>query len=183
MLWFTADHHFGHSNIIHFCDRPFANVAEMDEALVERWNATVGNLDEVWHLGNFAYRCGPNHLAEIFGRLNGRALHLVRGNHDKKMTLALPWSSVQNYAELSARGRVLVLFHYALREWNRSRRGSLCLHGHSIGRQPPIAASYDVGVDVWDYRPVSLDEVLERRKSDEGPPARQSETGACSNRP
>src|SRR5438094_35253 len=102
----------------------------MDEIMVERWNATVGLNDEVWHLGDFAHRCGPNRLLDIFASLNGRAIHLVRGNHDRKVTLALPWTSVQHYAEIRCEDSLLILFHYALRVWNKSQQGSISLHGH-----------------------------------------------------
>lgn len=168
-LWFTADHHFGHANIIRLCHRPFADVAEMDEAMVERWNAAIDSCDEVWHLGDFAYRCGPNRQAEIFSRLRGRAIHLVRGNHDSGRTLALPWASVQHYAEIVVDDRLLVLFHYAMRAWNRSHRGSLALHGHSHGTLPSLPGTCDVGVDVWNFRPVSLCEIL--RKIAPDPPS------------
>jgi calcineurin-like phosphoesterase family protein len=161
-VWFTSDHHFGHANIIPLCGRPFADAAEMDETMIERWNAVVGTQDEVWHLGDFAHRCGPNRIAEIFGRLRGRAIHLVRGNHDRRYTLALPWSSIQDYAELVVDHRMLILFHYSLRVWNRSHFGSLSLYGHSHGTLPGTAASCDVGVDVWDFRPASLDEIIRR---------------------
>lgn len=161
-VWFTADNHFGHRNIIALCGRPFTDVVEMDDAMVERWNAVVGPQDEVWHLGDFAHRCGPNHVNEIFGRLRGKAIHLVRGNHDRKATLGLPWTSVQYYAEIVLERRLLVLFHYAMRVWNRSHFGSLSLFAHTHGRLPGTAASCDVGVDVWDFRPVSLDEIVDR---------------------
>ncbi|PJI56035.1 metallophosphoesterase [Methylobacterium radiotolerans] len=161
-VWFTSDHHFGHANIIPLCRRPFSDAAEMDETMIERWNAVVGTQDEVWHLGDFAHRCGPNRVAEIFGRLRGRAIHLVRGNHDRRYTLALPWTSIQHYAELVVDHRMLVLFHYSLRVWNRSHFGSLSLYGHSHGTLPGTAASCDVGVDVWDFRPASLDEIVRR---------------------
>lgn len=55
-VWFTADTHFGHRNILKHCDRPFGSVKEMDEALIAMWNAVVGLNDDVWHLGDFAYR-------------------------------------------------------------------------------------------------------------------------------
>ncbi len=53
MLWFTADHHFGHANIIRYCNRPFASAEEMDATLVHLWNETVGRDDIVYHLGDF----------------------------------------------------------------------------------------------------------------------------------
>ncbi|WP_103985119.1 metallophosphoesterase [Methylobacterium sp. 190mf] len=165
-IWFTADHHFGHANIIRFCGRPFADAGEMDEAMVERWNSVVGMRDEVWHLGDFAHRCGPNQQAEIFRRLRGRSIHLIRGNHDRKSNLLLPWSSIQDYAEIHISGQMLVMFHYALRAWNKSHRGSLCLHGHSHGRLPNLPGSYDVGVDAWDFKPASLDEIVVKSNAD-----------------
>jgi calcineurin-like phosphoesterase family protein len=165
-LWFTADHHFGHANIIRFCGRPFADAAEMDEAMVERWNSVVGMRDEVWYLGNFAHRCGPNRQAEIFSQLRGSAIHLVLGNHDRKTTLNLPWYSIQHYAEICTEGRIFVLFHYALRIWNKSHRGSLNLHGHSHGRLPDVPGSCDVGVDAWDFKPASVDEIMARSNPD-----------------
>lgn len=159
-IWFTADHHFGHRNIIRFCGRPFQDVDEMDEVLIEEWNATVGSQDEVWHLGDFACRCGPNRAANIFGRLSGRSIHLVRGNHDRKAILDLPWASVQHYAELSVGGRLFILFHYGMRVWNRSTRNSIALYAHSHGELPPIRNSLDVGVDVWNFKPVGVEQIL-----------------------
>ena len=39
--WFTADHHFGHRNVIRFCNRPFETVEEMDRTMIDNWNAVV----------------------------------------------------------------------------------------------------------------------------------------------
>ncbi|MBL8880695.1 MAG: hypothetical protein JNG88_16400 [Phycisphaerales bacterium] len=60
MIWFTADTHFGHANIIKHCRRPFASVEEMDETLLRNINARVGRSDTLYHLGDFALRwcCG-----------------------------------------------------------------------------------------------------------------------------
>ena len=55
-VFFTADTHFGHAAARAFYRRPFATVAEMDTAMVARWNAAVAPDDEVWHLGDFAVR-------------------------------------------------------------------------------------------------------------------------------
>lgn len=159
-VWFTADTHFGHSNVIEFCRRPFRDREEMDEMMVERWNATVSAQDEVWHLGDFAYRCGPNRLSTIFKSLNGRAKHLVRGSHDRGSVLALPWTSIQDYAEILIDGRLLILFHYPLRKWNKFRFGSILLHGYDHGSCADAAGSCDVGVDVWNFEPIGLEQVL-----------------------
>jgi len=73
--WFSADTHFGHAGILgpHMhCRRGdhFASIQEHDEALIERWNAVVGEDDEVWHLGDFAYRTSYEHAQAVFRRLN-----------------------------------------------------------------------------------------------------------------
>ena len=56
VIFFTADHHFGHANIIRHCSRPFHSVEEMDGALLERWNAAVGQQDTVYILGDLFFR-------------------------------------------------------------------------------------------------------------------------------
>lgn len=159
--WFTADTHLHHGNIIKHCSRPFADADEMDEALIANWNARVGPRDHVWHLGDFAF-CGGGRAAAYLERLNG-IKHLVWGNHDSKQVRRLPhWESSEPYTEISVDGLRIVLFHYALRVWNKSHHGSLHLYGHSHGNLPGTRQSCDVGVDCWDYRPVSLEEILAR---------------------
>ena len=160
-VWFTSDTHFGHANIIALSGRPFASVDEMDAALVANWNALVRPADEVWHLGDFAFRNAAP-AAEYLRRLNGR-VHLIWGNHDNEQTRASPlWASSGPYAEIALEGRRLVLFHYAMRVWNRSHNGSIHLYGHSHGSLAGDSQSCDVGVDgaPWAYRPVSLPQIL-----------------------
>src|SRR5690606_36562794 len=65
-VWFTSDHHFGHANIIKFCNRPYADADEMDRALVEKWNDVVGPDDMVFHLGDFTL--GGGIVAERYFR-------------------------------------------------------------------------------------------------------------------
>ncbi|HEX4369319.1 MAG TPA: metallophosphoesterase family protein [Rhodopila sp.] len=155
-VWFTADTHFGHAGALSLYRRPFASVAEMDAAMIVRWNETVGPADDVWHLGDFALRTGAEAAAELLRRLNGRK-HLVTGNNDPPAIVALPdWSSVQAYAEVTLEGRRLVLCHYAFRTWNGMAKGALNLHGHSHGRLKPLPRQTDVGVDAWDFRPVAV---------------------------
>lgn len=161
---FTADTHFGHGGALGLYRRPFAGVAAMDAALVARWNEAVGPQDEVWHLGDFALGRTPAQMAALLDRLHGRK-HLVTGNNDGPAAVALAgWASVQAYAEVTLDGRLLVLCHYAFRTWRDMGRGALNLHGHSHGRLAPQPRQFDVGVDVQDFRPVTLPQVVGLRR-------------------
>jgi calcineurin-like phosphoesterase family protein len=82
MIWFTSDTHFGHKNIIKYCNRPFENTVVMDSVLIERWNKVVKPNDIVYHLGDFAF-AKKERIAEIVRKLNG-TIYLVKGNHDKE---------------------------------------------------------------------------------------------------
>ena len=80
-----SDTHFGHTNSwekFKLADgsplRPFTSTEEMDETMIERWNAKVNQQDTVYHLGDVVINQKSLHLVS---RLNGRKI-LVRGNHD-----------------------------------------------------------------------------------------------------
>ncbi|HEY0311067.1 MAG TPA: metallophosphoesterase family protein [Allosphingosinicella sp.] len=157
-ILFTSDSHFGDHRTLNIWKRPFASVAEMDAALLAGWNAAVGPEDEVWHLGDFARKAAD--VPDWLARLNGRK-HLVRGNNDPPETVAAEgWASVRDYAELEVEGRKLVLCHYPFRSWNGQHKGVLNLHGHSHGGLKPMPRQVDVGVDVWGWRPVPLQEIV-----------------------
>jgi calcineurin-like phosphoesterase family protein len=163
-IFFTSDTHFGHGGALGLYRRPFASVAAMNEALVERWNETVGPDDVIWHLGDFAIRQPPAVVAGLLARLSGRK-HLVAGNNDPPATIELDgWESVQPYAETAVGDVSLVLCHYPFRSWRGMGKGWVNLHGHSHGRLKPQPRQFDVGVDVWGFRPVTLDEILYRRR-------------------
>ncbi len=163
-IYFTSDTHFGDMRVLRFDHRPFASLAEHDDALIARWNARVGAGDTVWHLGDFALGPTPERAAAILDALAGEK-HLIVGNNDDAATLALPgWASVRAYAELVVDARMLVLCHYAFRTWNGIGRGAVDLHGHSHNKLTPIPKQYDVGVDAQAFRPVTLPEILASRK-------------------
>lgn len=156
-IFFTADTHFDHKNVIRFCDRPFKSVDEMNEALIKNWNAKVKPQDTIYHLGDF---CMASEGQRILDRLNGKK-HLVKGNHDKKGAKLNGWESVSDYLEFKHNKQLIVMSHYAMRVWNKSHYGSWMLYGHSHGSLPddPNAKSFDVGVDCHNYAPLSFSEV------------------------
>lgn len=164
MVYFTADTHFNHRNIIKYCDRPFDSVEEMNETLIENWNSKVDPDDHVFFLGDFGY--GP--LDAIKSKLNGK-IFFITGNHDKDASkIRDEFEIFRAYHEVNAKGyyesidKTLVLFHYPIELWNKCHYGSIHLHGHEHSGQKLTGENrVDVGVDSWNYEPVSLFDIVE----------------------
>lgn len=77
--WFTSDLHFGHKNVITYCNRPWATLDEMHPAIIAQWNSQVKPEDTVYVLGDFSL--SPKWSGQILPLLNGKKI-LVCGNHD-----------------------------------------------------------------------------------------------------
>lgn len=163
MIYFTSDHHFGDPRVLRIDKRPFRSVAEHDFALIRYWNETVSSSDTVWHLGDFA-RADTQRVKELLSSLNGTK-HLVIGNNDGRETLSAEgWTSIQHYVELVIAEQLLILCHFPFRTWNQMSNKSINLHGHSHGRLTPIPRQFDVGVDAQSFRPVTLEQILARKR-------------------
>jgi calcineurin-like phosphoesterase family protein len=179
MIWFTADHHFAHANIIKFCDRPFKTVTEMDNTMIARWNSVVGLNDTVYHLGDFTLNVDT--FTDAISQLNGM-IKILPGSHDQRWLAGNPQNVTSwpghpvevlpqlvelDFPELGdgKHPQTIVLCHYAMRSWPKSFHGSWHLYGHSHGRLPQYGLSFDVGVDCTDFQPISLDEVTERMRA------------------
>jgi calcineurin-like phosphoesterase family protein len=167
--WYTADLHLGHDSIVPNAKRPFRDVAHMDAVLIERLWAKVAPDDNLWIVGDFAF--GPQAkdeawLLAMFGQLPGARKHLVVGNHDSPLTQALPWDSVSWMIEVDDpdADRPVTLCHYPMMTWNHARKGALHLFGHTHGNWRGSANAVNVGVDVWDYGPVTFREAEQRAK-------------------
>ena len=172
-VWFTADTHFGHANIIRYSRRPFADVREHDGALVANWNAHVSAHDLVYHLGDFSFRATRS-AADYRSKLHGQ-IYLIEGNHDGAAKIDREaFMHFAQVAEVKVGGQRIWLSHYAHRVWPKSHGGAWHLYGHSHNSlaDDPNALSMDVGVDAvaarlanggptmpHDYRPISFDEV------------------------
>ena len=170
MIYFTADLHFGHENIIKSCNRPFETVAEMDDVLMRNWNAVVNKRDEVYILGDFTM--GTAGIAnDYLSALKGRK-YFIRGNHDKflnnidKHGEHFEW--VKDYFVLKYHGKKFVLFHYPIAEWDGFWRGAIHLYGHihnssaSNNWFDDSSLAFNVGVDCNDFRPVSIEDIIRR---------------------
>lgn len=170
MIYFTSDTHFLHDNIVKYSERPFADEIEMTATIVRRWNNLIAPGDTVYHLGDFAMSYGrkdADRIDQLLSSLNGQKF-LIKGNHDRKEVVENSnWVKVMDYHEIKVdRGGVhkqrIVMFHYPIRSWNQYHRNAWHLHGHCHGNLPdPGGKIMDVGVDVHDYIPISIDQVEE----------------------
>lgn len=174
-MWFTSDLHFWHKNVITFCKRPWATVEEMNEGLIANWNSVVGPNDLVMCLGDMFF-CGTTKAKEIMSRLNGTK-QLLRGNHD--------WNVVKPHraaefgfdvvtdgtipGELA--GRSIIMSHFPYREDHTEEvrflekrpvdTGLWLLHGHVHSAWKVRDRQINVGVDVWDWKPVHMNQLIE----------------------
>ena len=162
--YFTSDTHFGHLNIIKYCKRPFDSVDEMDAILIGHINDIVMPNDILYHLGDVAIRSG--NLAAYRSRIACKNIFVVPGNHDKEKELVRYFTVLPQCYMYENHGFRMVLCHYAMRVWHHSHHGVGHLFGHSHNGLPSIPGvpSFDVGVDCWNYKPISLQQVQQEMK-------------------
>lgn len=171
-VYFTSDTHFGHENIIRYCNRPFRNAEEMNAELIRRWRETVPEDGIVFHLGDFAH--GNARLwNDILSALTGRK-YLILGNHDMKALRQGYMGRFEHVAQqmtIRVGGQAIVLNHNPFLCYGGSYRDVWQLFGHvhsgpasHTGLDHPrlkmlFPLQYDVGVDNNDFRPISFAEV------------------------
>ncbi len=179
-VYFTADPHFGHTKIISLCNRPFADLDEMHEVMVERWNQVVRPGDLVWCLGDVAMGDRRTNL-EWVRRLNGNK-RLLPGNHDNCHPMhkrAAAWTPVYEGVGFDIRpvqvvatvgGRFVDLCHFPAHgdhytddrypDWRPLPHPDRPLvHGHVHDLWKNDGRQVNIGVDVWDFTPVSQDQL------------------------
>lgn len=173
---YTADTHFSHALMLSptACNRPFADVREMDEFLIRAWNSIVRPDDTVFHLGDFSMGLHDgDRVRSIFSRLMGRKV-LILGNHDydrpnvvHPVIASLGWEQppVQQL-EITDGGQRVFLSHFACRTWPGIRKGSWHFYGHCHGELSNYFRSRDVGVDCKDtgFAPRTLKELTQQMK-------------------
>lgn len=193
-IWFSADCHFNHKNIIEYCNRPYASVKEMNKALIDNWNSVVAPEDTVWVIGDMFMGSWKN-ISEIVPQLNGD-IYLVIGNHDSKhrqeemakagihiyeaqiagfhhVQEVIPMA-IHNFGEIEDKS------YETVREAIRNNpvdpvdiegKDVIWLYGHihdnapaGIQKEEHGVYSFHVGVDTNNYTPVSWDYIVEQYK-------------------
>lgn len=179
--FFRSDEHLGHDNILRLCNRPFKSKEEMHEVIIERHNERVSPSDRVFFLGDVTHRAQASRIRPLLHRMNGSKI-LIRGNHDKEKSTPLDcFEQVVHRMEYELpTGHKVLLCHYPYKgtpeeidhaaangyqirylEQRPDEKGQWLLHGHVHGMWKTRRRMINVGVDVWDFYPVSLDQILE----------------------
>lgn len=160
-IWFTADPHHGHANIIEYCNRPFRDFVEMDTQIIRRYNSVVDKEDVCYFVGDFSLRSAVHrhYYEDLLRRYNGTKI-LIAGNHDpcKLHTYVdMGFRSVHSSLEMEIEGVKMVLAHDpAISVIDRSIL-FICGHIHDLFVTEKNVIN--VGVDVWNYYPVSWDQI------------------------
>ena len=175
-IWVISDTHFWHANIIKYCDRPFADVKEMNDVMVERWNSVVKEQDIVYHLGDVYF---GKEGRDVISKLNGHK-RLILGNHDngKDQNLLKHFEKIMMWRMFPDLGLLFthVPVHFSsLQRFDKEGNPSGNLrnvHGHvhknSVkmfetrwATEPVNDLNYiNVSVEMIDYTPVHVDSLL-----------------------
>jgi calcineurin-like phosphoesterase family protein len=149
---------------------PFENIEQMNETLIKNWNDKVGTDDIIYHLGDFSHQDISTARAEYFlKQLNGKK-YLIRGNIENQTNTAvekLPyWEAVYDALWTVIGDYTFMLCHYPIAIFPPDiEKPVIHLHGHLHGDFNPDNNSYDVGVDLNNFAPLSYDEILDILKN------------------
>ena len=187
-LWFTSDLHFGHRNILRFCNRPWNDEKEMGPGLISNWNEKVGDNDIVFVLGDTFWFNDSRSIKKVLSQLKGKDIYIIPGNHDDfdayhrvddprihlcSDVVAL-WLESEYYLGWDRKIVEIWMSHYPMMTWPHRENGAIQLFGHihsspdrkeGVDQDLPLHWNQmDVGCDYWGYRPVSIETVLEEVK-------------------
>lgn len=178
-IWFTSDLHFGHRNVLKFCNRPWEDEKLMGRGLIQNWNNTVGDNDIVFVLGDTFWFNDSHSIKKVLGQLKGKDIYILPGNHDEfesyhRVTdprihlcqdVMVVWITEENQPK-----REVWLSHYPMMTWPHRENGAYQFFGHihshpdkfdGVDQDLPLHWNQaDVGCDFWAWTPVDLDTLI-----------------------
>lgn len=174
-VFFISDLHIGHLNAIKSDKRPFQSLEQENSAIIQNWNNAVSADDEVYILGDFAWK---NEMAlDVIRQLRGKK-HIILGNHDQKFSPEFEqcFESISNYKVIVVNSQRIVLSHYPIAFWYGQHRYTVLLYGHvhntgeetifrefvsGLNEKGINAECYNVGcmMPYMNYTPRTLDEI------------------------
>lgn len=175
--WITSDYHLGHFNIIKYCNRPFTTIEEMNETIIRNHNSRVKEDDVIFHIGDFCFKGsdtskpGEGELTkaqQYEKQLKGKII-FIQGNHDSNNSCK---TCIRNMS-INLGGHDLFLVHDP-ENFNLRYEINLVGHVHEKWKiRNAIKDNYthkdrfliNVGVDVWDFMPIKINEILKELSS------------------
>lgn len=192
MNYYIADTHFGHENVIKYDmregSRKFSCIEERDKLIIDNINKVVTPQDKLYFLGDISWY-SPQETAELLGQIKCKNLFALRGNHDRILKdgrIKKMFQGIYDIKQIEDNGKQLVLCHFPIMMYQGQHRGIIHLYAHLHNsaeehdyqefieeldnrikvrdgdRYNPIQA-YNVGCMLWDYRPVTLKEIISKK--------------------
>lgn len=185
-LFFTSDLHFGHRNVINFCNRPFTDIKEMSEKLIENWNAVVTDNDIVFVLGDTFWFNDSRTIKKVLEQLNGKEIYILPGNHcdfaayhrvdDPRIHLCQDivclWLTSADFERRHWHRKTMEIWmqHYPMSTWPHRDKDAFHFFGHIHSQEGKTEGvdqdltlhwnQADVGCDYWDWKPVLFEDLL-----------------------
>ncbi|MHA1478273.1 MAG: metallophosphoesterase family protein [Promethearchaeota archaeon] len=160
MIWFTADYHLSHKNIIKYTGRPFEDIQEMDRVLIKNLEEKITHGDVLYILGDLTFNEQKANF--FFEKFKNIEIHFIIGNHDSSEVIRVAeqyCTSMSRIKDIKIEGQSITLCHYAMRVWNKSHYNAWQLYGHSHGKLKSVGKQYDIGVDNNKLYPISFEEL------------------------
>lgn len=175
MIYYISDIHFSDQRVFDKCNKPFEDLDDYKNEIIKRWNNKVSQNDTVYVLGDISDGVDKNSIT-IFNKLNGTK-HLIVGNHDEpileEIVESRAFESVQFIKLIDDGNRKVCLCHYPLMDWMEFSRDGYHVYGHvhnktnlnnhayvEIKKYYKNKRAFNASVDVTNYEPVTLDEMI-----------------------
>lgn len=191
--YYIGDCHWGHENIIRFDfvygGKYFNSIEEHDQLIIDNINKIVTPQDNLYFVGDVSWY-PPTKTAELLDKINCKNRFLIKGNHDywakdgkcKKM-----FQAIYDIKNIDDNGRRVFLCHFPVMMYPGQHNGTVHIYAHLHNtkeesdyqefihelderikyrdgfKYKPVMA-FNVGCMLWDYKPVTLDEILEKNK-------------------
>jgi len=182
--WIISDTHFGHTNIINYCKRPFQNSQEMDQVIIDNINSCVKKNDILWHLGDFLYGRYPvtheTQYQKYLSQINCKNIILILGNHDKIVKkykiIRKMFLMVNSYWCGYIYGIPFIMNHRSIKQEKHNsqalnrfiyhKKDIIILHGHTHNKNKFKTLYknhyvFNISVEQTDYKPILLSSLID----------------------
>lgn len=184
MIYYIADTHFRDQIIFDKCKRPFKSLDDMESTMINRWNNKIKDDDIVYVLGDIVN--DDISSIEIFNKLKGHK-HLIVGNHDHSIIEDIKKSNVFESIKfidlIIDNNRKVCVCHYPLMDWMDFNKEGILVYGHIHNKTEKNGyvyklmkdyyknlPAYNCGVDVCDFEPKTLDELIYIKEENKNEP-------------